>query len=114
MNKYLTANIYRANKMAKPAKKKKKFDILRTFEIFNKESLSVLKNRLLEIVLLETDNIFAGNVPFTVDLKKDDKVQVTVINDKKTFDLLANTWRRQKKRMKTVQGTNNRIVSGKK
>lgn len=82
-------------------KKKKKFDIFKTFEIFNMEALSVLKNKFLEIVMLETDNVFTKVNPFSVDFKKDDTVQITVINDRKTFDLLSNTWQRQKKKIES-------------
>lgn len=80
---------------------KKKFDIFKTFEIFNMSSLSVLKEKFLEIVMLETNNIFSNPNPFSIAFKKDDSVQVTVINDEKTFDLLSNTWRRHKKRIES-------------
>ena len=83
---------------------KRKFDILKTFEIFNKESFSVLKNKLIEIVMLETDNIFTRRNLFNVDFKKDESVQITVINDKNTYDLLSNTWKRHKKKLNSENG----------
>jgi len=87
-------------------KKKRKFDILKTFEIFNREALSVLKDKFFEIIMIETDNIFSShkNNLFNIDFKKDDSVQVTVINDRKTYDLLSNTWKRHKKK---INGINN-------
>ncbi len=80
-------------------KRKEKFDILKTFEIFNRESLSIIKDRIIEIVMLETENIFSRTNLFNVDFKKDDTVQITVINDKQTYDLLSNTWKRHKNKM---------------
>lgn len=80
-------------------KKKRKFDILKTFEIFNKESLNVIKDKLIEIIMVESDNIFAGRNLFDVDFKRDDSVQITVINDRNTYDLLSNTWKRHKKKL---------------
>ena len=63
---------------------KKKFDIRKTFEIFLREPLSILKVGLFQIVHLET-NIFnqkAVNVDFL-----DDKTQVTVVNNEKMYNL---------------------------
>jgi len=83
-------------------KKKKKLDILKTFEIFNMEALSLLKDKFLEIVMIETENIFSShrNNLFNIDFKKDDSVQITIINDSKTYDLLSNTWKRHNSRKK--------------
>ncbi len=63
---------------------KKKFDIRKTFEIFLREPLSILKVGLFQIVHLET-NIFnqkAVNVDFL-----DDKTQITVVNNEKMYNL---------------------------
>ena len=63
---------------------KKKFDIRKTFEIFLREPLSILKVGLIQIVHLET-NIFnqkAVNVDFL-----DDKTQITVVNNEKMYNL---------------------------
>ena len=63
---------------------KKKFDIRKTFEIFLREPLSILKVGLFQIVHLET-NIFnqkAVNVDFW-----DDKTQITVVNNEKMYNL---------------------------
>jgi hypothetical protein len=90
-------------------RKKRKFDILKTFEIFNMESLSILKDKFLEIVMLETENIFSShkNNLFNIDLKKDDSVQITVINDRNTYDLLSNTWKRHKKKINGIKNEKN-------
>ena len=63
---------------------KKKFDIRKTFEIFLREPLSILKVGLFQIVHLET-NIFnqkAVNVDFL-----EDKTQITVVNNEKMHNL---------------------------
>lgn len=63
---------------------KKKFDIRKTFEIFLREPLSILKVGLFQIVHVET-NIFnqkAVNVDFL-----EDKTQITVVNNEKMYNL---------------------------
>ena len=62
----------------------KKFDIRKSFEIFLREPLSILKVGLFQIVHLES-NIFkekAVNVDFV-----NDKTQVTVVNNEKMYNL---------------------------
>jgi len=90
-------------------KKKRKLNILKTFEIFNREALSLLKDKFLEIVLLETENIFSShhNNLFNIDFKKDDSVQITVINNRRTYDLLSNTWKRHKKKINGIKNEKN-------
>lgn len=61
-----------------------KFDIRKTFEIFLREPLSILKVGLFQIVHLES-NIFnekAVNVDFL-----DDKTQITVVNNERMYNL---------------------------
>ncbi len=77
--------------------KSKKLDILRTFEIFNKESLGILKDKIIEIILVEADNIFSKNKKiFDIDFKNDKSIQISVVNDKEAYNLLSNTWKRHK------------------
>lgn len=62
----------------------KKFDIRKSFEIFLKEPLSILKVGLFQIVHLES-NIFnekSINIDFV-----DNKTQVTVVNNEKMYNL---------------------------
>lgn len=72
------------------------------------EALSILKDKFLEIVMIETENIFSSHNKnlFNIDFKKDDSVQITVINDRKTYDLLSNTWKRHNSREK-INGIKN-------
>lgn len=85
---------------------KTKFDIFKTFELFNKENMSILRDKIVEIILVEADNIFSkkNKKMFELDLKKNNSVQVTVMNDKGTFDLLSNTWKRYRtKQMELIK-----------
>lgn len=62
----------------------KKFDIRKSFEIFLKEPLSILKVGLFQIVHLES-NIFnekSINIDFV-----DNKTQVTVVNNERMYNL---------------------------
>ncbi len=62
----------------------KKFDIRKSFEIFLKEPLSILKVGLFQIVHLES-NIFKEksiNIDFV-----DNKTQVTVVNNERMYNL---------------------------
>ncbi len=62
----------------------KKFDIRKSFEIFLREPLSILKVGLFQIVHLES-NIFkekSVNIDFV-----DDKTQITVVNNERMYNL---------------------------
>lgn len=62
----------------------KKFDIRKSFEIFLKEPLSILKVGLFQIVHLES-NVFKEktvNIDFV-----DNKTQVTVVNNERMYNL---------------------------
>ncbi len=62
----------------------KKFDIRKSFEIFLKEPLSILKVGLFQIVHLES-NIFKEksiNIDFVYN-----KTQVTVVNNERMYNL---------------------------
>lgn len=61
-----------------------KFDIRKSFEIFLREPLSILKVGLFQIVHLES-NIFsekAVNIDFL-----EDKTQITVVNNERMYNL---------------------------
>lgn len=90
----------------------KKLNILKTFEVFNKENINILKDKIVEIVLVEADNIFSkatGRNMFELDFKKNNSVQISVFNDKETFDLLSNTWKRHKQKQLKNNDKNNQI-----
>ena len=63
----------------------KKFDIRKTFEIFWKEPLSILKVGLFQIVNLQS-NIFSQKPAVNIDFLKD-KTQITVVDSYKMYNL---------------------------
>lgn len=63
-------------------------NIFRTFETFLKEPLSILRDNFIQIVSIQTDNIFAHKPSIDVSLLKD-KTQITVVNNEKLYKLLS-------------------------
>ena len=63
-------------------------NIFKTFEIFLKEPLSILKDNLIQIVSLQTGNIFENKPSIDVSVTKD-KTQITVVNNEKVYNLLS-------------------------
>jgi hypothetical protein len=63
-------------------------NILKTFEIFLREPLSVLKHNWVQIVSLQTDNLFEHKPSCEVDLTKNG-AQITVVNNEKLYNLLS-------------------------
>ena len=64
-----------------------KFSIRKTFEIFWREPLSVLKNGLFQVVNVSTtENIFEKKPAVNVDFMKD-KTQITVVDSDKMYNL---------------------------
>ena len=63
-------------------------NIFKTFEIFLREPLSILKSNFIQIVSLQTENIFEHKPSIDVTLLKD-KAQITVVNNEKVYKLLS-------------------------
>lgn len=63
-------------------------NIFKSFETFLKEPLSVLKSNIIQIVSIQTGNIFANKPSVDVTMLKD-KTQVTVVNNEKLYNLLT-------------------------
>jgi len=80
--------------------KKNKLDIFKTFDIFNSEAIGVLKNEIIKFVLIETDNFFSSKSCIKTDIGINDSVQISVINNKKLYNLLTNSWRKYKQKIK--------------
>ena len=72
----------------------KKFDIRKTFEIFWKEPLSILKVGLFQIVNLQS-NIFSQKPAVNVDFLKD-RPQITVVDSDKMYNLFQTVLIKQK------------------
>ncbi len=79
-------------------KKKKKFDIFRTFEIFNSEPVDFMSPDFVNMVLVETEHFFMSKSCLKTDLKRDNLFQISVFNNKRLFNLLTEAWKRQDKR----------------
>ncbi len=65
-----------------------KFDIRKSFEIFWREPLSILKEGLFQIVNINTaDNIFKKSPAVNIDFMKDGRTQITVVDSPKMYTL---------------------------
>ena len=63
-------------------------NIFKSFEIFLREPLSVIRHNWLQIVSIQTDNMFAQKPSCEVSLFKDG-AQLTVVNNPKLYNLLS-------------------------
>ena len=63
-------------------------NIFKSFEIFLREPLSVIKQNWIQIVSLQTDNMFAHKPSCEVTLMKEG-AQLTVVNNEKLYNLLS-------------------------
>lgn len=72
----------------------RKFDIRKSFEIFWKEPLSILKAGLFQIVNIKS-NIFSQKPVVNVDFMKD-KTQITVVDSDKMYNLFQTVLIKQK------------------
>ena len=77
-----------------------KFDIRKSFEIFWREPLSILKEGLFQIVNISTDNVFEHKPSVNIDFMKN-KTQITVVNSDKMYNLFQTVL--YKKRLKEQQ-----------
>ena len=59
-------------------------NIFKTFETFLKEPLSILKDNFIQIVSIQTGNIFENKPSVDVTMMKD-KAQITVVNNEKLY-----------------------------
>ena len=63
-------------------------NIFKTFETFLKEPISILKNNFIQIVSIQTNNIFENKPSIDVSLLKN-HAQLTVVNNEKLYKLLS-------------------------
>ena len=63
-------------------------NILKSFETFLKEPLSILRDNFIQIVSIQTGNIFENKPSVDVTLTKN-KAQITVVNNEKLYNLLT-------------------------
>ncbi len=70
-------------------------NIFKTFETFLKEPLSILRDNFIQIVSLQTGNIFENKPSIDVSVTKE-KTQITVVNNEKVYNLLSMVQHRAK------------------
>ncbi|MCQ2743870.1 MAG: hypothetical protein MJ230_03620 [bacterium] len=75
-------------------------NIFKTFEIFLREPLSVLKHNWIQIVSLQTDNLFKEKPSCEISLLKDG-AQITVVNNEKMYNLLSLVTQKAKQKEKS-------------
>ena len=63
-------------------------NIFKTFETFLKEPLSILRDNFIQIVSIQTGNIFENKPSCDVTVMKD-KTQITVVNNEKLYKFLS-------------------------
>ena len=63
-------------------------NIFKSFEIFLKEPLSILRDNFIQIVSIQTGNIFEKKPSMDVTMMKD-KAQITIVDNEKLYNLLS-------------------------
>ena len=63
-------------------------NIFKSFETFLKEPLSVLRDNLVQIISIQTGNIFENKPSVDVCFTKE-KTQINVVNNEKLYNLLT-------------------------
>ena len=74
-------------------------NIFKTFETYLKEPLSILRDNLIQIISLQTGNIFENKPSIDISFTKD-KAQLTVVNNEKLYNLLSLVTHRAAKKAK--------------
>ena len=81
-------------------------NIFKSFELFLKEPLSILRDNFIQIVSVQTGNIFENKPSVDVTMMKD-KAQITVVNNEKLYNLLSLVTAKAKK--KEQESSNQKI-----
>ncbi len=77
-------------------------NIFKTFETFLKEPLSILRDNFIQIVSVQTGNIFENKPSVDVSMIKG-KTQLTVVNNEKLYNLLSLVTMKAKKKEEQAQ-----------
>ena len=77
-------------------------NIFKTFETYLKEPLSILRDNLIQIISLQTGNIFEHKPSIDVSFMKN-KAQLTVVNNEKLYNLLSLVTRRAANKVKETE-----------
>ncbi len=82
-------------------------NIFKTFETFLMEPLSILRDNFIQIVSVQTGNIFENKPSVDVSMMKG-KTQITVVNNEKLYNLLSLVTMKAQKEKEQVQKTSQR------
>ena len=82
-------------------------NIFKTFETFLMEPLSILRDNFIQIVSVQTGNIFENKPSVDVSMMKG-KTQITVVNNEKLYNLLSLVTIKAQKEKEQVQKTSQR------
>lgn len=77
-------------------------NIFKTFETFLKEPLSILRDNFVQIVSIQTGNIFEHKPSIDVSIVND-KTQLTVINNEKVYKFLSLVTHKEQQKKKDNQ-----------
>ena len=80
-------------------------NIFKTFETYLKEPLSIFRDNFLQIISIQTGNIFEHKPSVNVSFTKD-KTQITVVNNEKLYNLLSLVTHRAKMKEKAKEQEN--------
>lgn len=81
-------------------------NIFKTFETYLKEPLSILRDNFIQIVGIQTGNIFENQSSLDVNIS-DKKAQITVINNEKLYNLLSLVTHKANVKAAQQEGKNN-------
>ena len=76
-------------------------NIFKTFEIFLKEPLSILRDNFIQIVSIQTGNIFEHKPSVDISVVNN-KTQLTVVNNEKMYKLLSLVTHKHKQKEQNV------------
>ncbi len=77
-------------------------NIFKTFETFLKEPLSILRDNFIQIVSIQTGNIFEHKPSIDISVVNN-KTQLTVVNNEKVYKLLSLVTHREQQKQKEKQ-----------
>jgi len=71
-------------------------NIFKTFEIFNRETISIIQERIIRFVYVESENFFRKGSVLKIAQNHDNTIQLNVFNNKKVYNLLTCAFYKQK------------------
>lgn len=90
--------------------KSNKFDVMHTFEVFNSETINLVKEKIIKLVFIEAENFFLNKSSVVADISGNHSVYLTIVNNKKLFTLINNSLKNVQKKIKN-ENNNSRIYN---